>query len=386
MRHSDKKHSIRLLTALLSALPLTAGAAGLGKLTVQSAIGQPLRAEVELSASPDELASISAKLASPAAFKQAGVEFASSLAGVRINVDKRRGRPVLVVTSDRAVSEPYLDMLIELNWSSGRLVREYTFLLDPADMPRPAPVEPVAVPGGDSSRAPAARTAPAPAPREAAPAGGSTREVQRGETLRRIATETAPSGVSLDQMLVALVRANPEAFDGGNMNRLRAGRILTIPDQATAESVSPQEARRIVSAQTADFAAYRARLAGSVDSQPVAAESAGRSSGGKIAARVEDKAPAAAPAADQVRVSKADGGKINALEEEVIAKDRALKDATSRLAELERNVRDLQKLVELKNTPLADAQKAAAGAGAGGAAQGRTCSGACARAGTGRRT
>lgn len=368
MRHSDKKHSIRLLTALLSALPLTAGAAGLGKLTVQSAIGQPLRAEVELSASSEELASISAKLASPAAFKQAGVEFASSLAGVRISVDKRRGRPVLVVTSDRAVSEPYLDMLIELNWSSGRLVREYTFLLDPADMPRPAPVEPVAVPGGDSTRAPAARTAPAPAAREAAPAGGSTREVQRGETLRRIATETAPSGVSLDQMLVALVRANPEAFDGGNMNRLRAGRILTIPDQATAESVSPQEARRIVSAQTADFAAYRARLAGSVDSQPVAAESAGRSSGGKIAARVEDKAPAAAPAADQVRVSKADGGKINALEEEVIAKDRALKDANSRLAELERNVRDLQKLVELKNTPLADAQKAAAPAPAPAAA------------------
>lgn len=363
MRHSDKKHSIRLLTALLSALPLTAGAAGLGKLTVQSAIGQPLRAEVELSASADELASMSAKLASTAAFKQAGVEFASSLAGVRIAVDKRRGRPVLVVTSDRAVSEPYLDMLIELNWSSGRLVREYTFLLDPADMPRPAPVEPVAVPGGDSGRPAAARTAPAPAAREAAPAGGSTREVQRGETLRRIATETAPAGVSLDQMLVALVRANPEAFDGGNMNRLRAGRILTIPDQATAESVSPQEARRIVSAQTADFSAYRSRLAGSVDSQPTAAESSGRSSGGKIATQVEDKAPAAAPAADQVRVSKpgaAEGGKINALEEEVLAKDRALKDANSRLAELERNVRELQKLVELKNTPLADAQKAAA--------------------------
>lgn len=371
MRHSDKKHSIRLLTALLSALPLTVGAAGLGKLTVQSAIGQPLRAEVELSASPEELASMSAKLASAASFKQAGVEFASSLAGVRISVDKRRGRPVLVVTSDRAVSEPYLDMLIELNWSSGRLVREYTFLLDPADMPRPAPVEPVAVPGGDSSRPAATRTAPAPAAREAAPAGGSTREVLRGETLRRIATETAPSGVSLDQMLVALVRANPEAFDGGNMNRLRAGRILTIPDQATAESVSPQEARQIVSAQTADFAAYRSRLAGSVASQPVAAESTGRSSGGKIAARVEDKAPAAAPAADQVRVSKsaaADGGKINALEEEVVAKDRALKDANSRLAELERNVRDLQKLVELKNTPMADAQKAAAPAPAPAAA------------------
>ncbi|MDY0057367.1 MAG: FimV/HubP family polar landmark protein [Methyloversatilis sp.] len=359
MRHSDKKHSIRLLTALLSALPLSVGAAGLGKLTVQSAIGQPLRAEVELSATADELSSMSAKLASPSAFKQAGVEFASSLSGVRVAVDKRGNRPVLVVTSDRVVNEPYLDVLIELNWASGRLVREYTFLLDPADMPRPAPVEPVAVPDSSTPRAVAAT--PAAAPTRAAAADG-TYEVRRGDTLRRIATENAASGVSLDQMLVALVRANPDAFDGGNMNRLRAGRILSIPDQSAAEAVSPQEARSIVAAQTADFAAYRARLAGSVAAQPSAADAGGRSSGGKIEARVEDRAPDAAAASDQVKVSKsaADSGKISALEEEVIAKDRALKDANSRLADLERNVRELQKLIELRNTPLAEAQQKAA--------------------------
>lgn len=359
MRHSDKKHSIRLLTALLSALPLSVGAAGLGKLTVQSAIGQPLRAEVELSATADELSSMSAKLASPSAFKQAGVEFASNLSGVRVAVDKRGNRPVLVVTSDRVVNEPYLDVLIELNWASGRLVREYTFLLDPADMPRPAPVEPVAVPDSSTPRAVAAT--PAAAPTRAAAADG-TYEVRRGDTLRRIATENAASGVSLDQMLVALVRANPDAFDGGNMNRLRAGRILSIPDQSAAEAVSPQEARSIVAAQTADFAAYRARLAGSVAAQPSAADAGGRSSGGKIEARVEDRAPDAAAASDQVKVSKsaADSGKISALEEEVIAKDRALKDANSRLADLERNVRELQKLIELRNTPLAEAQQKAA--------------------------
>jgi pilus assembly protein FimV len=357
VRHSDKKHSIRLLTALLSALPLSVGAAGLGKLTVQSAIGQPLRAEVELSANADELSSMSAKLASPNAFKQAGVEFASSLSGVRIAVDKRGSRPVLVVTSDRVVNEPYLDMLIELNWASGRLVREYTFLLDPVDMPRPAPVEPVAVPGGSASRAAAAPQAVAPSRAQA----DGTYEVRRGDTLRRIATETAPSGVSLDQMLVALVRANPDAFDGGNMNRLRAGRILSIPDQSAAEAVSPQEARSVVAAQTADFAAYRARLAGNVAARPSAADTGSRSSGGKIEARVEDKAPAAAAATDQVKVSKsaAETGKISALEEEVIAKDRALQDANTRLADLERNVRELQKLVELKNTPLAEAQQKA---------------------------
>ncbi|HEY9194194.1 MAG TPA: FimV/HubP family polar landmark protein [Methyloversatilis sp.] len=361
MRHSDKKHSIRLLTALLSALPLTAGAAGLGKLTVQSAIGQTLRAEVELSASAEELASMTARLAPPSAFKQAGVEFASSLSGVKVQVDKRGSRPVLVVTSDRVVNEPYLDVLIELTWSSGRLVREYTFLLDPADIAKPAAVEPVAVPGADRSRSAASPGAVAPA--RAATGDGSSYEVRRGDTLRRIATEKMPAGVSLDQMLVALMRANPDAFDGGNINRLRSGTILSIPDQAAAEAVAPQEARRIVSAQTSDFAAYRGRLAGSVAEQAAPAVRSGRASGGKIEARVEDKAPVASAASDQVRVSKSSAEtdrKLSALEEEVVAKDRALKDANSRLAELERNVRELQRLVELKNTPMAEAQQKAA--------------------------
>lgn len=361
MRHSDKKHSIRLLAALLSALPLTAGAAGLGKLTVQSAIGQTLRAEVELSASAEELASMTARLAPPSAFKQAGVEFASSLSGVKVQVDKRGSRPVLVVTSDRVVNEPYLDVLIELTWSSGRLVREYTFLLDPADVAKPAAVEPVAVPGADK-----ARVVPQPgaaSPARAATGDGSSYEVRRGDTLRRIATERMPAGVSLDQMLVALMRANPDAFDGGNINRLRSGTILSIPDQAAVEAVQPQEARRIVSAQTSDFAAYRGRLAGSVAEQPAPAARSSRASGGRIEARVEDKAPAASASSDQVRVSKSSAEndrKLSALEEEVVAKDRALKDANSRLAELERNVRELQRLVELKNTPMAEAQQKAA--------------------------
>ncbi|MDP3290102.1 MAG: FimV/HubP family polar landmark protein [Methyloversatilis sp.] len=344
---------------MLSALPLTAGAAGLGKLTVQSAIGQTLRAEVELSASADELASMTARLAPPSAFKQAGVEYATSLSGVKVAVEKRGSRPVLVVTSDRVVNEPYLDVLIELNWSSGKLVREYTFLLDPADMPRPAPVDPVVVKSAEPRAVTRAPSAPAPARARA----DNIHEVKRGDTLSRIAGEYMPAGVSLDQMLVALVQANPEAFENGNMNRLRAGRILAIPDQSAAQAVSPQEARKIVMAQTSDFAAYRARLAGAVADAPSAADTGSRAASGKIEARVDDRAPSAAAASDQVRVSKSaaeSDRKISALEEEVVAKERALKDANSRLADLERNVRELQKLVELKNTPMAQAQQQAA--------------------------
>ncbi|WP_439537696.1 FimV/HubP family polar landmark protein [Methyloversatilis sp.] len=342
---------------MLSALPLTAGAAGLGKLTVQSAIGQTLRAEVELSASADELASMTARLAPPSAFKQAGVEYATSLSGVKVAVEKRGARPVLVVTSERVVNEPYLDVLIELNWSSGKLVREYTFLLDPADMPRQAPVDPVVVKSAEPRAVTRAPVAPTRAPAD------NVYEVKRGDTLSRIAGEYVPAGVSLDQMLVALVKANPDAFDSGNMNRLRAGRILAIPDQSAAQAVSPQEARKIVMAQTSDFAAYRARLAGAVADSTSTADTGSRAASGKIEARVDDRAPSAAAASDQVRVSKSaaeSDRKISALEEEVVAKERALKDANSRLADLERNVRELQKLVELKNTPMAQAQQQAA--------------------------
>ena len=108
---------------------------------------------------------MTARLAPPSAFKQAGVDFASSLSGVRVAVDKRGARPVLVVTSDRAVNEPFLDVLIELNWASGRLVREYTFLLDPADMPRSAPVEPSVVKDVAPRTAPVVRAAAQPEPR-----------------------------------------------------------------------------------------------------------------------------------------------------------------------------------------------------------------------------
>ncbi|WP_306441833.1 FimV/HubP family polar landmark protein [Methyloversatilis sp. XJ19-49] len=300
---------------------------------------------------------MTARLAPPSAFKQAGVEYATSLSGVKVAVEKRGSRPVLVVTSERVVNEPYLDVLIELNWSSGKLVREYTFLLDPADMPRQAPVDPVVVKSAEPRAVTRVPAAPPPAPAD------NSYEVKRGDTLSRIAGEYVPAGVSLDQMLVALVQANPEAFDNGNMNRLRAGRILAIPDQSAAQAVSPQEARKIVLAQTSDFAAYRARLAGAVADSTSAADTGSRAASGRIEARVDDRAPSAAAASDQVRVSKSaaeSDRKISALEEEVVAKERALKDASSRLADLERNVRELQKLVELKNTPMAQAQQQAA--------------------------
>jgi len=371
-----------ILATALVALPMYADAAGLGRITVLSALGQPLRAEVELTASREELSSISARLASQDAFKQAGIEYVPALTGIKLLIDKRSGgQSVIRLTTDRPINDPFLDLLIELNWTSGRLVREYTFLLDPppevlAKKPVVAPVAkreaavaqpaPVATPKQPEVRA---EEKPRAEKAEEGKAAGEGREVKKGEYLRKIAAETQYEGVSLDQMLVAIFRSNKDAFIGNNMHRMKAGRILNIPDRDTVAAVDAKEARKTISVQTSDFNAYRQKLASAAAGAEVPKEEvAKQAASGKIGAKVEEKAPVQAEAKDQLKVSKAEvakdaraaQGKIQALEEDLVAKERALKEAQSRQADLEKNLKELQKLVELKNQNLAELQKQAA--------------------------
>ncbi|MFZ4536760.1 FimV/HubP family polar landmark protein [Propionivibrio sp.] len=368
---------------------MAAQAAGLGKIVVFSALGQPLRAEIEVSATREELSGMKAQLAPPEAFKQAGLDYATTLLGIRFSLDKRpNGQSVIKLSSDRPINDPFVDMLLELNWPAGRLVREYTFLLDPPEVTAKGstPVAPATVRPAVTSKPTIDMRSTAPAdiesrartdvskvrPQETVkktadqPAEGSNvREVRRGDTLNRIASETKPEGVSLEQMLVGLLRANQEAFGGGNMNRLKAGKILSVPEKSAIEAVSTSEARRIVVAQSSDWNAYRSRLAGVAAQAPVKEEAARQEAAGKITAKVEDKAAPAVEPKDQLKVSKTEtaaakpGVAAKRSEEDLIAKEKALKEANERLASLEKNVAGLQKLIELKNQNLADLQKQA---------------------------
>ena len=373
---------------VLSGVPLAAQAAGLGKIVVFSALGQPLRAEIELSATREELADMRAQLASPDAFKQAGLDYATTLLGIRFSLDKRNnGQSVIKLSSDKPINDPFVDMLLELNWPAGRLVREYTFLLDPPEIAaKSATAAPVVPPSVKSAAATPTPRAPATIDedvrgkaiarvRNAEPVakaaersadGQNVREVKRGDTLHRIASESKPEGVSLEQMLVGLLRANQDAFDGGNMNRLKAGKILTVPDKSAIEAVSAGEAKKIVLAQSSDWNAYRSRLAGVAAQAPIKEEGSRQDAAGKITAKVEDKAAPAAESKDQLKVSKTDasaamsGVASKRSDEEQIAKEKALKEANERLLSLEKNVSELQKLIELKNQNLAELQKQAA--------------------------
>jgi pilus assembly protein FimV len=364
-----------ITAAVASALVFSnAYAAGLGKLTVLSALGQPLRAEIELtSVAKDEVGALSAKLASAAAFKQANIEFNSALNGVRFSVEHRGERQFIRVSSALPLNEPFVDMLLELSGPNGRLVREYTFLLDPADLrtSQSAQVAPAPVPGLEEravasqplpQAAPAGRTPrKESAPRVARPAEAKTEaaageyRVRSGDTLARIASQVKPAGVSLDQMLVALYQSNSDAFVGNNMNRLKAGKILSVPDEGAVRGVSAGEARGIVVAQAADFNAYRNKLAGQVSASTAqqSAES-GQSAGGKITAKVEERATPASEAKDKLKLSNAPAA---AGAEDKIAKDKAVAEANARVKELEKNVGELQKLLEVKSKSLAEQQK-----------------------------
>jgi pilus assembly protein FimV len=349
-----------------------------------------LRAELDLTATREELSSLAARVPKSEAFKQAGIDYMPVLAAIRISVEKRaNGQPYLRVQTDRAVNDPFIDMLIEVTWSSGRLVREYTFLLDPPEAvkmaPEPPVASPVATPTVAPAAAPAAQAAPEPttpavpvaepakapatpaaAPEAAAKGGGvaGTRQVKPGDTLAKIALETKPEGVSLDQMLVALFRSNQDAFVGTNMNRLRAGKILNIPEAEAVAGTGAREAHKIVVAQAADFNAYRKKLAAAATTvQPAKEEAPQQAVAGKITPKVEEKTPAPAAGKDMLAVSRtetakgAETGRVTALEEDIVARDKALKDANSRIADLEKNISDLKKLAELKSQAGAQLQQ-----------------------------
>src|SRR5438093_3711160 len=159
------------LVASALAMPGASWALGLGRLTVDSALGQPLSARIELtSATRDELESLSAKIADPSLYRQNNLTYQGVLARTRVAVEMVGGSAMLKISSTAAVNEPFLDLMVELNWASGRVVREYTFLLDPPGVAAPSVAEPIAPARTNAARAP---TAPVASPRAATSAAPS---------------------------------------------------------------------------------------------------------------------------------------------------------------------------------------------------------------------
>ena len=390
---------IGLGLALLSNAAL---ALGLGEIKVKSQPGQPLLAEIPvISSEPGELEQLRARLASPVTFERVGLPRPQGLVNeldFAVALDDA-GRPVVRVTSRTPVDVPAVNFLIEVDWGQGRLVREYSALVSapgtlaaagqpvidaPAAGPTDTisrPVEPVVtqLPEPTSTPRPApeppARPTPAPAPVVAAAPtppvapDGTLAPVRRGQSLSQIAAPLArEQGYTLDQAMVALLRANPEAFINGNLNLLKQGAVLRVPESAEAQTILESEAAALVRSQIAEWRSARAPIpqpAAVVEPAATSTPAAPSRAPAVADARLEI-APAATSTSGsgtQSGVSAGGEGEMLANEqlqqskEDLAAREAEVQELRSQVAELEKLKAQQEKLLAMKDSDLAAAQQ-----------------------------
>ena len=412
-RQMPKNHKMKALGALVfSAWVLPAVALDLGRLLLLSGMGEPLRAEIEVAqASPEELRTLRAQLASPGAFSQAGMEFNPALNGVTASLQNRpNGTPVITLNGRAPIQENFIDLILEAQTSSGKLTKNYALLLNsvsdrlarssstpasanspqlpvvpPLVQPIPAaaaplrPVETSASPNPlnatsvelNARNIPVYRFAPVdntqtPRPQPSATetnastaalrapavqarpkgnepsreAGDRSIKVRPGDTASRLAIRYLGGQASLDQMMLAMLKANPDAFIQGNVNLVKAGAVLRIPDLGEATQIPRDEARKTVIAQTKEFAEYARRLAES----PLLVDSKNsRSMSGTVTAEPAKPAPGALQQ-DKLTLSKSSVS-ANAADAK-LASEREAKDTSDQLAALNKNLKDLEALAQ----------------------------------------
>ena len=354
-----------LLTALLLQ-PSVMLAAALGEISVQSAIGQRLSAEIEIvGMSKNDADTIALRLAPPEAYKEAGLDYSAVLRSMRFNIEKKAERYVVRLSSEEVVNDPFITILFEIDTDGNRNIRQYALLLDP-----PAVDQQVAVTEPQTAIVPELNAAVVPAnsdAKETAPTAevASTHTVGKGETLHGIASQLKPAETKLEQVLIALQRLNPNAIEGDNINRIKAGAVLTLPDAETIKAIDAADARKLVNAQTADFRRYREQLAQQARKPEASTEAradttTNRQSQGRVGVQVTE--PTGKATQDKLRLSKAgaQGNSQSAANEaanmDKIAAEKALAEANDRVAALEKNVRDMSSLLDMKNQTLAAIQ------------------------------
>jgi pilus assembly protein FimV len=407
----------KLLGAIVAAalfLPETAYTLGLGEIEVNSALNQKLNANIELlSATPEDTETIIVKLASRKEFSRAGLDRPYLLNDLRFKSEVIDGVPHIKVTSSSPIREPFLNFLVEIDWPNGHLLREYTVLLDPpvfmTQLASPAPatqggaadssgfrpsssgstnVVPVVTPGAVASPRPAAGSvAPAPQAQPQAVAQtyipapyvqqqvtinqppGSYR-IKSGDTAWSLANAMMPDqSITVEQMMIAMLRSNPESFIGENINGLKRGYILRVPDYNEIVSVNPDEARALVREQAALWRQYQQTQAGGQPSSAMPADEMGGSAYSDDGAVVsgEDDAYLEIVSAgsgtstmsgkDPTEMSAQELRAELALARERVETERVEKEALQqRIDSLEQNLSDMKGMLSIEDDALSDIQ------------------------------
>ena len=411
-----------LLALALAVASLPVLALGLGQIKVLSPTGQPLVAEIPvISSDPSELQQLQARLASPETFRRIGLEPPQgAVANLQFAVAlDAEGNPVVRVTSPVAIDQPLLTFLLEVDWGQGRLVREYSVLVDapesavavaqpPIQAPQPPPsstvlrpgeaVQPVATTPDVRTEAlppepaptpepatpePATPPAPPPAPVppptvavETPPANpGEYGPVQRGQTLSEIASGMGRGDHSLNQTMLALLRTNPDAFIDGNINLLREGAVLRMPERDVLAELSPSEANAVVRAQVRSWRERNAPPIVATDAvagDVAAADRADAGNGSRSSsdasvadARLEIVPPAGeggqAPGSRSGLSAGGEGdmlrNELRQAKEDLATRDAEVEELRARMAELEDLQQKQAKLLDLKDSELASVQQ-----------------------------
>ena len=345
-------------------------ALGLGELKLDSALNQPLKAEIELvdSAGLSEW-EIKPVLASTEAFDRYGVDRSYFLTKIKFNVAGDK----IELSTREGVTEPFLNFLVELNWPSGRVVREYTVLLDPPTFEQQSFQPVVAAPSvapstGQVQRQNNSIVTPSTGVASRQPAGSGaegTYTVQPNDTMWAIALATRPdASVSPQQMMLAIQQANPNAFIGGNINRVKTFEVLRIPGADQVQGISRQVAVNEMARQN-DELAGRAQLDATGRNTSVAPRA---TSDGRGEVRLVTDAKQGANSAGASGDTEGQGnGRQEALENDLAIAlenlDKSRRDNAEledRLSALEEQIAALQRLVTLKNDQLASMQAGAA--------------------------
>ena len=359
----------------------------LGQVQVKSALGQPLLAEIPLNpANQAEMNNLSVRLASSEDFARAGIVGGRTSIPLHFSVFKTpAGRSVIRITSSVPVEDPYLDLLIEVNGGAGKSVREFAILLDPPHSPMAAPEMPASQQSSPNQRV-VSRTAPVPSrsavpapaplppraasPRQASVVDGKYGPVERGQTLSGVARSTAPAGVDIKQMMLALQQANPDAFYRGNINALKSGAVLRVPTAAEAQAMTVAAAVAEVRRQNGDW------RAGTPSKPSVVADAATRAPASGNAGNASDNSDrlALVPAKDGGSAAGAQGGSASdkaangtrqdlmRAKESVVSLQQQSDDLKSRLKDLSDINSKNERLLSLKDNEIAELQSKLAAA------------------------
>lgn len=353
---------LSLAVAVATALsPMGVFALGLGEIHSYSVLNQKFKAEIDLiSVAREEVQDLRVKLASDEAFDRAGIERLFLLTSLKFSSEyNAAGKPVISVTSSDPIREPFLNFLLEVNWSKGRMVREYTVLLDPPVTLRRAPAK-VSAPRMTAAPTTRAISAPMPSSKPMPASMGSMggREygpVQPNENLWTIAKMLRNSGESIEQVMMALQRHNPDAFINNNVNNLKVGKVLRLPEGVDVTALSHKAAREEFLAQTSAWRSGRSA---------VSTPSTGKK---REAVKSPDrlKLISAKPDAGEEAMSREGDAEISRLEQEILlvreSNESAQQDneaLRTRVQELEKQIEDIQRLVTLKNDQLSQMQQA----------------------------